>query len=46
MLLEGMSRKDVAERLGLSGPAVTGVAKRFLAADALMREAYGNANKA
>lgn len=41
VLVEGLTRKDAAEKTGLAGPSVSGVVKRFREADALMREAYG-----
>lgn len=40
VLVEGMARKDAAERTQLAGPSVSGVVKRFREADAMMRDAY------
>lgn len=44
VLVEGLSRKNAADQTGLAGPSVSGVVKRFNAADSLMRDAYSDVN--
>lgn len=40
VLIETLTRKEVAERTGLAGPSVSGAVKRFREPDTLLREAY------